>query len=282
MGIFNWLFGKNPEKKDEEKEDFSPNAQLRNYKEKHNLHDLDMSENSKVEKEEINLAKEIEKIVGLPAGAADNLAKELEEKYGPKSSISLEKKVEGEEHYSLKRVFNATAMDNYAFDENWEENETLSLKVSEHFSNQFERKVWVNNEYITTSFTYQPTRRVHNINNNIDTSQYIIKTYVQLTNSNEIIIAYSPKEKYKDDIVREFLFLINLLSPNNDALKSMQNYSPQELKDLIFSGDEMTMIFSCNKSSHICLTNRNDCYYINLYPPKSIFEGLFCVKEGEW
>jgi len=29
MGIFNWLFGKNPEKKDEEKEDFSPNAYLR-------------------------------------------------------------------------------------------------------------------------------------------------------------------------------------------------------------------------------------------------------------
>ena len=34
MGIFDWLFGKKSEEKDEEKEDFSPNAQLRNYMEK--------------------------------------------------------------------------------------------------------------------------------------------------------------------------------------------------------------------------------------------------------
>ena len=196
-----------------------------------------------------------------------------------KNTIEIDKsKSKNSNNRTFKSDFRGTNIDNYAFDENWEENETLSLKVSQHFNNQFERKVWINNEYITTSLN--DNRKQYDI----DTSEYIISTYVQLTNSNEIMVAYPPTEKHKDDIVLEFLFLINLLSPNNDdnASKSVQNSSPQKLKDLMFSSDEMVMKFSCKKSSHICLSNRNDSYFISLYPPKSILNGIICTKEGEW
>ncbi|MDC1025152.1 hypothetical protein OAR04_04430 [Flavobacteriales bacterium] len=171
-------------------------------------------------------------------------------------------------------------MDDYAFEESWSENILFTEKISNTFNNNFNRKIWFNNNYFNTDLDANEGHRKYIIDN----EECIVGTYIRVSKeSNEILYNYPAKEKYKKTIVLEFLYLINLLDANSSDSGSVkfQKMSVIEISEIIFESNRALKFISENNIS-IWLTNTGDHYLINLYPPGSVFNGLTCEKEGSW